>query len=133
MAVRAILLILGLFHLGNGLFMLAAPEQWYHAIPGVTATGPANMHFIGDIGLAFIASGAGLIWGARNGALAAAFALAGATWPTLHALMHISEWIRHGFPSNPRVAMSEAFGVVAISFLGMALAFIHAGREGVTR
>lgn len=131
MAIRAILLILGLFNLGNGLFMLDAPDQWYHTIPGVTASGPPNMHFIGDIGLAYMASGAGLIWGARNGALAAAFALAGATWPTLHALMHISEWMHHGFPSDPQAAMSEAVGVVAISFLGMAVAYVRARKEGV--
>lgn len=46
MAVRAMLLILGVFHLANGAFMLAAPHAWYMAVPGVVDTGPLNHHFL---------------------------------------------------------------------------------------
>ncbi|WP_144223329.1 hypothetical protein [Mesorhizobium amorphae] len=69
--------------------MLAAPALWYSAIPGVTETGPANLHFIRDIGLAFIAAGAGLLIGAfkqdRQAILIASIFLGG------HALLHLAE------------------------------------------
>ena len=47
--------------------MLTAPENWYAGVPGVTMAGPINLHFITDIGLAFLASGAGVMLGARKG------------------------------------------------------------------
>jgi hypothetical protein len=133
MFVRAGLVLLGLFHLGNGLWMLAAPDGWYAAVPGVSATGPINHHFIADIGLAFVASGAGLLLGARNIRSAGAFAIAGATWPVLHALLHLWGWIHMGLPAAISVALSEAVGVVLIGALGAALTwlrFTEQSREG---
>ncbi len=38
----------------NGLWMLAYPLRWYKAVPGVTGTGPPNLHFIRDIGCAYV-------------------------------------------------------------------------------
>lgn len=124
------LVILGLFHLVNGVFMLAAPDQWYAMVPGVVQSGPMNHHFIADIGWAFFASGAGMLFAARAGAIAAAFALAGATWPALHALVHVWEWIEHGIPSDPKRIFSDAAGVMLISFLGFVLAWLNAKKEG---
>jgi hypothetical protein len=129
MGVRAVLLLIGLAQLVNGLWMLTAPENWYAGVPGVVLTGPINMHFIIDIGLAFIASGVGMMLGVRKGF--AAFALAGATWPALHALFHIWGWFEHGFPTDSKIAVSEVVGVVAVSALGFAAAWIQARREGV--
>jgi hypothetical protein len=128
---KFLLVLLGIFHLVNGLWMLFSPDTWYHAIPGVPSTGPINHHFINDIGLAFMASGAGLMAGARAGLRNGAFALAGAAFPFLHALMHISEWIMDGFPQGAERIVSETVGVVAISFLGAALAW-RRYREGET-
>jgi len=125
MAVRAMLLILGLFHLGNGLVMLTAPMAWYVAVPGVSLTGSPNHHFIADIGLAFVASGVGLVLGARTGICAAAWAAAGAAWPALHGLLHIWGWFAHGFPTTGPVIVSEVVGVVGVGALGVALAWIR--------
>jgi hypothetical protein len=125
MMVRALLLLLGLLHVANGLFMLVAPAGWYASVPGVTASGPFNPHFVLDIGMAFVASGAGLMLGARKGASAAIFALAGAAWPALHGLIHVDGWLMHGFPHDPRVAASEAVGVVGLAALGVALAWLR--------
>ena len=130
MVTRLILVLLGLLHLANGLWMLTAPEAWYAAVPGVAMTGPLNHHFIQDIGLAFLASGAGLALAFRPGAVAAALALAGATWPMLHALLHIWGWVAHGFPADTRIAISEVIGVVAVSVFGFGLAWMNARREG---
>jgi len=131
MVIRILLGLLGLFHLANGLFMLASPDAWYAAVPGVGMTGPMNHHFIQDIGLAFAASGLGLLLGARAGRTAATLALAGATWPALHALLHVWGWIAHGIPHDTNVFVSEAVGVVAISALGAVLAWLRARDEGV--
>jgi hypothetical protein len=125
MAVRILLLLLGLFHLANGLHMLIAPLAWYGAVPGVAQTGPFNAHFILDIAMAFVASGAGLMLGARRGRDAALFAIAGATWPALHALIHVEGWVTHGFPKDPGIAASEAIAVVGLAALGAALAWLR--------
>ncbi len=130
MFVRASLAVLGLVHLLNGIYMLVAPAAWYASVPGVTATGPFNHHFITDIGFAFAASGVGMIAGFRPGQAAGAFALAGATWPTLHALFHLWEWISHGLPSETASLVSTAVGVMGVSFAGLALARVRFRRLG---
>lgn len=81
-------LLLGLVHLLNGLFMLLAPEPWYHAVPTVPGTGPFNPHFVRDIGCAYIAAGASLVWLARD-ARAWPAALAGSLFLVLHAVTHV--------------------------------------------
>lgn len=121
----------GLIYLVNGAWMIAAPNGWYWAIAGVAATGPMNPHFMADIGLAFLASGVGLLMGLRAGATAAAFAVAGATWPVLHALFHVWLWLAHGFPRAADIAAIEVISVVGPAALGAALAFIRARQEGV--
>ena len=132
MVVRAMLLILGAFHVGNGVFMLAAPHAWYVAIPGVMDTGPLNHHFIADIGLVFLASGTGLALGALERPWAPVAAVAGAVWPALHALLHIWGWLAHGFPSAVPAINSEVFGVVGIGILGVALALARTRQHGGT-
>ncbi|MBI3676127.1 MAG: hypothetical protein HY243_05875 [Proteobacteria bacterium] len=127
MVIRVLLLLVGLFQVVNGLWMLTAPENWYAGVPGVTLTGPINLHFITDIGLAFLASGAGMMLGARKGL--AAFALAGATWPALHALFHIWGWFEHGFPMDTKIVVSEIVGVVGVSALGLAAAWLQARKK----
>jgi len=130
MFIRWGLVLLGFFHLANGLFMLFAPESWYAAVPGVSATGPMNHHFIQDIGFAFIASGTGLALGARQHA--AAFAVAGAVWPALHALLHVIGWLQMGFPADMNAALSEAVGVVLVGALGVFLAGMRIREKGAT-
>ena len=59
-------LALGLAAAVNGLFMLALPEAWYFAVPGVTDTGPFNQHFVRDIGLIFLFIGPAFLIGAAS-------------------------------------------------------------------
>jgi hypothetical protein len=125
MAVRLLLAALGALQLTNALVMLAAPESWYAAVPGVTMTGPFNAHFVRDIGFAFLASGAGLMFGARKGRDAAVLASAGAVWPALHGLFHIYGWIAEGFPAEAEVAAAEVFGVVLAGAFGVVLAWLR--------
>jgi hypothetical protein len=126
LAVRIGLIVLGLIHVANGCYMLIDPAGWYELVPGVVGTGPFNLHFVQDIGLAFVASGAGLALGVGRAPWSAAFALAGATWPALHAGLHVLDWIKHGFASDIRVTISEAVAVVGLGLLGVLLAALRA-------
>lgn len=131
MIFRLGLVVLGFMNLVNGLVMIAAPRAWYGLTSGVDLTGPMNFHFVRDIGLAFIASGAGLLAGARSGRTMATLALAGATWPGLHVIFHIVLWVSHGFPSGLAARATEAIGVVGVAALTVWFAFARARQEGV--
>jgi hypothetical protein len=130
MPLRILLGLIGLFHLAVGLVMIGDAEAWYLATPGVSQTGPMNHHFIVDIGLAFLASGAGMLAGFRMGRTTATFALAGAIWPALHAAFHVSAWFSDGLPRDSLTAATELLGVVLIGLVGLALALIRAREEG---
>jgi hypothetical protein len=123
MVVRVLLAILGVFHLANGLAMLAFPAAWAAAVVHLGAPDHLHFHFIADIGMAFMASGTGLLLGARRGAVNAAWAAAGATWPTLHALLHVKEWILGGPPPVVGDLINEGLGVIAVGALGAVLAW----------
>ena len=119
---RLIAALLAVVYVGNGLTMLWDPEAWYAAVPGVTATGPMNPHFIRDIGFAYAASGAAalaVLLQARNAAI---WALVSAVWPGLHALFHIYNWSHHGMPAGEALT-AEIAGVIVPAALGLYLAF----------
>src|SRR5476651_123628 len=80
MVVRLILAVLGLFHLANGLVMLLAPDAWAASVVHLSAPDHLHHHFITDIGFAFVASGAGMLLGARRAVQAGVWAVAGAVW-----------------------------------------------------
>jgi len=79
---------LGIGLVANGLIMLALPEAWYAAVPGVVETGPFNPHFIRDIGVAYLVAGLTLPWFALHDAARPA-AFAAAAFLALHALVHL--------------------------------------------
>ncbi len=119
---RTLLILIGLYQSANGIFMLATPALWYATIPGVTETGPANLHFIRDIGLAFIAAGVGLLIGAfkqdRRAILIASIFLGG------HALLHLAELL-HG-----TTAIDALRDIVLIALPGLLpLALLTLGRR----
>ena len=92
---RVLLSALALYHCANGALMLATPELWYSIVPDVDHTGPLNVHFVRDIGLAFIAAAAGLTIAALN------FRNSVAMWPAAiflagHAGLHMAEIGVHG-------------------------------------
>jgi hypothetical protein len=75
--------------LGNALWMLADPAGWYQDIDGVSNTGPYNVHFVRDIGIAYLTIGlmtaAAIRWPAATLPL-----LGGVTvYLGLHALLHV--------------------------------------------
>lgn len=106
---RVLLLLLASFHGLNGLVMIAAPEGWYGAVPGVVDTGPFNPHFVRDIGFGFVAAAVSLALAARPGGITA-------LWPAAvflggHAALHLVEMAAHG-TSAPDLARDVALIVV---------------------
>jgi hypothetical protein len=124
MVVRLTLGFLGLFHLVNGLVMLVFPGFWAASVVHLTAPDHLHFHFITDIAMAFMASGAGMLLGARRGAANGPWALAGAVWPLLHGLFHIEEWIMDGPPPMPGL-VTEGVGVILVGALGIWLAWVR--------
>ena len=76
---------------GNGLFMLFAPERWYHTIPTVSLTGPLNLHFIRDIGCAYVSAAVALAWGLLRPADALVSTLLATLFLISHAGVHLHE------------------------------------------
>lgn len=104
----------------NGAAMLARPTAWYHAVPGVIYTGPLNVHFVRDIGAAYLASAAGLAWRALRGPAAAPVARWGALFLALHAAIHVGETLA-GL-CGWRQLLADAPGVLLPAVLAVALA-----------
>lgn len=103
----------GILSLGtalNGFAMLFAPAAWYAAMPGVSATGPQNAHFIGDIGFAFLAAALALGLAARDPARDRRLVLPAAVFLIGHALLHVAELFGHGAPAGTALIV-ELLGV----------------------
>ena len=90
---QIIIALVALFALANGMFMLLAPLDWYYAVPTVPPTGPANTHFIADIGLAYLSAALMLAYAAKDPKMRWMAALAGILWLFAHGLLHIYEVI----------------------------------------
>jgi hypothetical protein len=96
---------------GNGVAMVAAGRWWYGAVPGVTATGPFNPHFVKDIGAAYLVCGAALAWRAARPADGWGAAAAAAAFLVLHALIHVADGL----------AMGDLGAVLVRDFVGVFL------------
>ncbi|TDP43370.1 hypothetical protein [Zavarzinia compransoris] len=118
-------LVLGLGFVANGLFMLAAPFDWYLAVPGVSDTGPPNRHFIGDIGGAYLATGLGLLAGLRWPWLLPGTALAAALFHGFHALVHVLDGLAGRCTPVQLQLDPFAVGVPAVLLVILAVAAVR--------
>lgn len=110
---RLLLAFLAIFYAANGLIMLTAPDFWYGAVPGVVETGPANVHFIRDIGLGFIAAATALFLATRNGG--AALLVPAIVFLSGHAGLHLVEMVTHG--TTPAAALRDTLLILVPGFL----------------
>ena len=99
-----------IFAIGNGGFMLIEPFEWYDFVGTVKATGPANGHFIRDIGIAYVVSGLALAYAAAKPATRTAIAAIGGSWLLFHGILHIYEVVT-GICS-PDIFWQDAPGVL---------------------
>ncbi len=86
---RALSMLLAILLGSNGLWMIFAPFHWYARIPGVPATGPANAHFIRDVGCVYLVTAAALLWQGFAPGRAWPATLFGGSFLFLHACMHV--------------------------------------------
>jgi hypothetical protein len=86
---RIIAAALALLFVGNGLVMLFSGLWWYGVVPGVTATGPYNPHFVRDIGAIYLATGLGAAWFAWRPREAWPALVVAAAFHTLHSAVHV--------------------------------------------
>jgi uncharacterized protein YjeT (DUF2065 family) len=117
--------MLGLGLAANGLVMLGFPADWYATVPGVIDAGSFNAHFIRDIGVAYLVSGASLVWLAVNPAARPA-AQAGTAFLALHALVHV--WDTVAGRQHVHQLLIDLPAVFLPPALAIWIAFLPAGR-----
>lgn len=117
---RIALLVLGSLTLLTGPAISFAPTLFYEMTPGVSMMGPFNLHFIRDVGIAFFVSGGAIVFGVMQGNRA--LAIAGASWPFLHAVFHLQLWAARNFALDG-VAAFDFAAVILPAFVMMALAW----------
>jgi len=117
---RILAIVLGALMAANGVFMFVDPPSWYAAVPGVTETGPLNLHFVRDIGIAYGVAGAAIIWGSWGGGWPAT--ALGAAFLALHSLLHVGETI---MGHHRDVLLNEALAVHLPAWLAVAIAYLQ--------
>ena len=117
--IRISLVLLGLYYLSLGFILLVAPEYFYTSVPGVSATGPYNAHFLRDVGFAFLTSAGGLLSGSVT--FQRPIIILGAAWPLLHACFHLWMWLAAGMPID-RISGFDWAGVIVPAFIAGVLA-----------
>ena len=86
---------IGLGTLANGIWMLVDPGHWYQELPAaVPHYGPLNIHFVRDIGCAFVTVGVALVWAARRPAVRFPLVSVATIFLGAHALLHIHDTLR---------------------------------------
>lgn len=120
----------GAGNLGNGLFMVIAPETWYRELPAaVPDFGPYNPHFVRDIACVFLLLGAASITAVWKDSLRFPVAVILALFSGSHGLVHIFDTMRglvgpeHWLIDLPLVYLP------ALLYAGMAMAARKAGTK----
>jgi hypothetical protein len=97
---QAMIALAVLVCIANAIFMVVAPIRWYWTVPTVPATGPANSHFITDVGLAYLCCGITLCYGALYPSGRWLALITGAMWLIGHALFNVFEFATEGSDSH---------------------------------
>ena len=117
----AVLWALAAISVGNALWMLAAPANWFETIPGVVDTGPFNVHLVRDVGCAYLTMGLLLALAARWPRGGLPLLIAVAIFMVLHALLHAWDIVAgrlpmsHGLADLPLVFLPGAL-TIALAF-----------------
>lgn len=107
--IRLSICALAAFYLLTGLYIAVLPHDFYSNAPGAAATGPYNMHFIRDVGFAFLTSSLALGYGLYREQKP--LMLFGALWLLIHGLFHLTLWLVHGMPLDG-AALTDAVLVI---------------------
>jgi hypothetical protein len=119
---RAFFWIFGLSNVANGVWMLLSPERWYHDLPaGVPDTGPLNLHFVRDIGAAFLTFGAAMCFAAERPAYRRTVIAMSAGFFGLHAAIHVYDILAGLLPPHHWLEDLPGVFVPAIILLVLSL------------
>jgi hypothetical protein len=118
---RTISALLALLYAVNAAIMVADPLRWYATTPGLTDTGPFNVHFVTDIGFIYLAAGAGFLAWAVRPALGVGILALAALWPALHAGFHLALMAQH--VGHGMGLATELLGVCLPGVVGIAVAW----------
>jgi hypothetical protein len=123
-------LLLLLFLAINGALMLMAPEVWYRLVPGVSGTGPLNVHFVKDIGCAYLVAAASFFWLRHDPRTAWPAAFASSAFLTMHALIHVGDAVFFGHGLHHwKVELPGIFLVPAVAmYLSWPSRYLHRSR-----
>ncbi|MGW8182246.1 MAG: hypothetical protein ACWGQW_26250 [bacterium] len=113
-----------LYYLITGLYISVFPLVFYENGPGVSDTGPYNMHFLRDVGFAFTVSALAIAFGLRQ--RLKPLLVFGTAWLALHGLFHLMLWFMH--PSFESAA-NDLVLVVLPAALVTYLAFTYKDSE----
>lgn len=102
--------LVGALLAGSGVYMLVQPEAWYQSLPSVPHIGPLNVHFVRDIGAAYLASGVGILIGIWRPLWRAPAAIPAFVFIGLHAALHLIEW-GHDHPASSHEGWFDKFGL----------------------
>jgi hypothetical protein len=116
MMTHSLLIGVGGLAVATASYIWVGTAHWYDMVPGVRQTGPLNLHFARDVGLAYFASGVAMIWGGAKQDPSAA--LCGAAWPVLHALFHVWIWLHRGLALDA-IAATNLAGIQLPAYLGL--------------
>ncbi|WP_164661820.1 hypothetical protein [Tropicibacter sp. Alg240-R139] len=111
---RLILIGVGGISIVTAAYIWGATQHWHDNVPGVALTGALNFHFAKDVALAYVVSGAGLIWAGHKQDKSAG--ICGASWLVLHALLHIRMWVHLGVFIDI-IALTNLIGIQLPAFL----------------
>lgn len=113
----------------DALVQLFAPYWWYGVVPGVTATGPFNPHFVRDVGAAYLVVAGALAAYAWRPAEARPAVAAAAAFLILHAAVHVFDAACGPHPLRDVVRDLGAIYLTALVVLWIALARRPSSKE----
>jgi len=116
----ALLWGLAVFYLITGLYIAGAPLVFYENGPGVSDTGPYNMHFLRDVGFAFTVSSLGIAYGLLR--KLKPLIVFGTAWLAMHGLFHFVLWAVHAAPTSESALIDLVLVVLPaalVTYLGI--------------
>jgi hypothetical protein len=123
-----VLVVTALAFSGNGLWMLADPAGWFASVPGVMDTGPFNMHFVRDVGCAYLVLACAIGMASSLPAAQPLLLLASLS-VGLHAALHGIDIVAGRLPLEH---LSTDFGGVFLPAIVVPLLALWSGRERAT-
>ena len=110
------------YYLLTGLYIAVMPHEFYLNAPGARETGAYNMHFIRDVGFAFLTSSVAIGYGVFAGNRA--LMVFGSLWLLIHGLFHLTLWIVHGMQLDG-AALTDAIlvSIPAIAVFALCLRY----------